>query len=143
MGWAAKTIVGTVLTVSAFMVGSYAGAHTRPEPPKPKVVTVPRYIAGPTKTVTKNVVPEACRDAIQRAADVQAATQRYEADLGNANELLDESWRAAQSGDVRQVNKVKQKHIDLINASIEDLQDLTDAEHDLAQLKVKCEAQVR
>jgi hypothetical protein len=137
-------VICSALVVGAFVVGIAVGASSTPDPVvKIKTVQVPHYIAGPTKIIEHNKLPDVCRNAISRARDVQDAVTKYEGDVGELNSILDQAWRAANSGDVRQVNAVKQRQIKLEGDSIKDLLDLRSAQEDLKSFNPKCEAQVR
>lgn len=138
------TVVGCAVVAGTFFIGISVGASSTPDPVvKTRTVKVPHYIVGPTKTVTKNALPDVCQRAIQRARDVQDAVTKYEGDVGELNSILDQAWRAAYSGDVRQVNAVKQRQIKLENGSIADLLALRDAQEDLKSLQPQCESKVR
>lgn len=143
MGWAGKTIVGTVLTVSAFVIGVNVGDDREDQPiPAPVVKEVPKYVER-EKVVEKKVVPKSCLEVIQSAVDVKKATDKYEDAVGRLPDLIDDTYQAIQSQDMRQLNQLKQQQIKLEADSIQALLDIRSAQERLDKLQPRCNAATR
>jgi hypothetical protein len=113
-------------------------AEPAPVPP-PTRVTVTKEVPGPTQTVTKTTVPKSCLDLIQAAGFAQTAVQAYEQQVGDLPKLIDDAGTAVGSGDLKRLNGLRQKQIQLEADSIQSLLNIRDAQQRMTNSQTKCQ----
>lgn len=130
----------------ALGVGAFVGQHMASSPPAPpalaRTIEVPHYIER-TTTVTKEVVPQVCLDAIEAATRVQASIDAYEKHVGNLPDLIDDTYRAILTQDVKKLNELKTEQQKLEGGSIKDLVEIRAQLETLNRTQPKCQAAVR
>lgn len=130
----------------ALGVGAAVGQHMASSPPPPpalaRTIEVPKYIEH-TTTVTKEVVPQACLDAIEAATQVQASIDAYEKHVGHLPDLIDDTYRAILTQDVKKLNELKTDQQKLEGDSIGDLVEIRAQLETLNRTQPKCQAAVR
>lgn len=136
-------LVAVACAVAGLAVGTVAMSIFRHDPPPPKPVvqkvTETKEVPGPTKTITKNIVPQACIDYLKAAQDTQNAVTEYEKQVGELPALIDEASVAVGGGNLQKLNGIRQRDIDLEGNSIKALEDLHDAQEDMNKFNAKCQ----
>lgn len=136
-------LVRLMIGVVAFAGGTvmFQILHHEPPPPKPVIqkIVVTKEVPGPTKTITKNTVPPDCVDYLKAAQRTQDAVTRYETQVGELPQLIDEASVAIGGGSLNKLNGIRQRDIQLESDSIKALEDLHEAQTDMKSANTKCQ----
>jgi hypothetical protein len=138
-----KVCVWAGVFFAAILMGYELGTHHAPPAPPARVVEVPKYIQPKDRVIEKKVMPEACKNAVKAAATMRAATDKYEAAVGELPQIIDDAGVALFNQDRAKLNDLRERQTKLQADSIQALLDLREAQQRLNDLQPKCDAALK
>lgn len=109
---------------------------TRPEGLR-QVVEVPKYIER-TETITKEVFPEVCQQAVKASQDLSKAVDAYEGKVSDLPRILDDAYLAIHNKSLSDINGLKTRQQAAESGSIASLVEIRNSLKDLDILQSKC-----